>query len=132
MIIINIIFFFIIIIVIIQSSLFKNPSRSLFLPQADSPVFDRWAGFPNGEGVLRSSALPNVALRNRIGSSKPGVYWLEAPPSMGKTSLGQILSRHDCFVYMNMQSGRLDGTVIAAHDKIFVDEAHELQLADLR
>jgi hypothetical protein len=102
-----------------------------------SVYFDKWHSFPNGQGVNHHTALPLVALRHRITERASGLIWMEAPPSSGKTSIGQILAFADGFKYCNVAKtlessatsrslSHLEGAI-----RIFIDEAQELTVLSL-
>lgn len=93
--------------------------------------FDKWRKMPNGAGVCGATALPQKVLIDSLLAASPGVYWLESPPSSGKTALGQIL-RSKGWTYVNLQ---YPGFTIddQSHEwmgsKCFIDEAQNLDLA---
>ncbi len=101
----------------------------------DAPSFDKWVKLPNGEGVLSSTALPFAKLRKDILERGAGLFWLEAPPASGKSSLGHILSRCDKFTYITKQlvaepvtEGRLPAV---EGGRVFIDEAQMLDLREI-
>jgi hypothetical protein len=96
--------------------------------------FDKWHSFPNGQGVNFHTALPLVALRRRITERGSGVIWMEAPPSSGKTSVGQILAFADGFNYSCCDAKDIEQTFIndlRNVKRIFIDEAQRLSLISI-
>ena len=81
------------------------------------------------------TALHTVS--KRIEKATAGVYWLEAPPASGKSSLGCILACYDGFTYINKQNGHelttKDLTVFnwLPRRKVFIDEAQLLSRREL-
>jgi hypothetical protein len=110
-------------------------NRIVALKEAVTPKpvihFTAWFGFPNGTGVLNRTAMPFTKLRKRIVDSAPGVYWLEAPPASGKTSLGQMLSLFDGFTVIDKQFHPQDIVQADLSSRVFIDEAQKLNLREV-
>lgn len=89
---------------------------------------------PNSTGVCGATVLPQKVFIDFLLAASPGVYWLGATPSSGKTALGQIL-RSKGWDYVNLQTysgGTIDDQSlrrIGSSTKCFIDEAQNLELA---
>lgn len=89
---------------------------------------------PNGTGVLGATALPQKEFVEELSGTTPGVFWLESPPSTGKTALGQLLVNRDkTWQYLNIQacgSAIKDEALGNISAKCFIDEAQLLTLSN--
>lgn len=87
---------------------------------------------PNGTGVLGATALPQKEFVAELSRTTAGVFWLESPPSTGKTALGQLLVNLDTtWQYLNIQacgSAINDEDLAKISVKCFIDEAQLLTL----
>ena len=92
-------------------------------------AFDKWLGLPNGQTIANKTALPMAALRQRIRTAGPGIFWLESPPGSGKTALGNILEAKDGFEYVSREMGTPIRPSTAGLR--FVDEAQRLNLREV-
>lgn len=101
-------------------------------PRAPEVFFDVWRGLPNGSGITNRTALPQKKLVEKILAAAPGVYWMESPPSSGKTALGQILQLNGWTYLHARHMDHLAGIESLDQAKIgrttFIDEAQALEL----
>ena len=99
--------------------------------------FTTWLDLPNRTGVRNRTALPQKKLVDRLLSAIDGVYWMESPPSSGKTAIGQILEEVHGWQYLNLHNDNdlklldaLDSDKLKYH--CFIDEAQSLALKHTR
>jgi len=91
--------------------------ESALKPSSSIVSVNTWTRLPHGFGVQGCTVVPYQALTTRLQKSAPAVYWLQAPPSSGKTSLGTILQALHCWKYV-------------AVDVFDQSNIHELQASD--
>jgi len=94
--------------------------------------FLTWTRLPNGCGVQGCTVVPYLGLVKKLIESAPSVYWLQSPPSSGKTALGNILQKRN---WKYVEADFFDQSAIhelTPQDKFcFIDEAHQLDKKSL-
>jgi len=95
-------------------------------------AFHTWKRLPNGCSVQGCTVVPYQNLVKKLNDSASAVYWLQAPPSSGKTAVGNILQARG---WKYVEADFFDPSAIEElkpDDKFcFVDQAHQLDKKSL-